>query len=139
MSITEPTTTSDRLNFDDVTPESLVARAEAIAPTLVPLQAEAEHRTHHCEATHELFKRPGFYRMLTPKRWTRRWKPRKYWSSRRLSLWRADSVSRRNSVRRWSRKVQVDSQLASIELSPSPRRVGGIAAPVQLTCALLEG
>jgi 3-hydroxy-9,10-secoandrosta-1,3,5(10)-triene-9,17-dione monooxygenase len=69
MLITGLTATSDDVTFDDVTPESLVARAEAIAPTLVPLQADTEQLTHYSEKTHELFKQSGFYRILTPKRY----------------------------------------------------------------------
>jgi 3-hydroxy-9,10-secoandrosta-1,3,5(10)-triene-9,17-dione monooxygenase len=69
MSIAGLTDKSDDLSFDDVTSESLIARAEEIAPTLVPLQAETEQRTYYSEATHELFKRSGFYRILTPKRY----------------------------------------------------------------------
>ena len=54
---------------DHVTPAMLVARAKAIAPTLVPLQAEVEKRTFYSQETHELLKEAGFYRILTPKRY----------------------------------------------------------------------
>lgn len=56
-------------SFSDITPEALIARATEIAPTLVPLQAETELRTHYSEETHRLFKEAGFYRILTPKRY----------------------------------------------------------------------
>ena len=56
-------------SFEDVTPKELIARAAEIAPTLVPLQAETEQRTHYSEETHRLFKEAGFYRILTPKRY----------------------------------------------------------------------
>ena len=67
MSVTEldaPDTT-----FADLTPEALVARAEEIAPSLVGLQAQTEARTFYSAQTHEVFKRAGFYRILTPKRY----------------------------------------------------------------------
>jgi 3-hydroxy-9,10-secoandrosta-1,3,5(10)-triene-9,17-dione monooxygenase len=46
----------------------MVARAEAIAPTLVPRQAETEQRTFYAEDTHEEFRKAGFYRLLVPRR-----------------------------------------------------------------------
>lgn len=49
-----------------VTWDELVARAEAIAPTLVARQAETEARGYYAEDTHEAFKAAGFYRTLLP-------------------------------------------------------------------------
>jgi 3-hydroxy-9,10-secoandrosta-1,3,5(10)-triene-9,17-dione monooxygenase len=66
---TEVTSTQVTTSFADLTPDDLVARAASIAPTLVPLQAETEERTFYSQKTHELFKRAGFYRILTPKRY----------------------------------------------------------------------
>ena len=60
---------ADRWSLDHVTPEIIIARARAVAPTLVPQQAEVERRTYYSQETHELFKRAGFYRILTPKRY----------------------------------------------------------------------
>jgi 3-hydroxy-9,10-secoandrosta-1,3,5(10)-triene-9,17-dione monooxygenase len=54
-------------NFDDLTPGEIVARAEAIAPHLVPLQAETEERSRYSEEVHDLFRRAGFYRLATPR------------------------------------------------------------------------
>ncbi len=51
-----------------VTRDELVRRAEAMRPRLLELQAETEERAYFSEETHEEFKRAGFYRMLTPKR-----------------------------------------------------------------------
>lgn len=53
----------------DLTPEEVVARAEAIAPTLIPRQAETEKRTYYAPDTHEAFRDAGFYRLLVPKRY----------------------------------------------------------------------
>lgn len=69
MSTTDLDATAGDLDFGTVTPESLIAQSEAITPTLVPLQAETEKRTYYSEETHQLFKRSGFYRILTPKRY----------------------------------------------------------------------
>ncbi|MDH2424502.1 acyl-CoA dehydrogenase family protein [Sphaerisporangium sp. TRM90804] len=52
-----------------LTPAEIVARAEAIAPTLVARQAETEQRTFYAEDTHEEFRRAGFYRILVPRRY----------------------------------------------------------------------
>lgn len=53
----------------DLTPAEIVARAEAIAPTLVGRQAETERRTYYAPDTHEQFSRAGFYRILVPRRY----------------------------------------------------------------------
>jgi 3-hydroxy-9,10-secoandrosta-1,3,5(10)-triene-9,17-dione monooxygenase len=53
----------------DLTPADVIARAEAIAPTLVARQAETEQRTFYAEDTHEAFKDAGFYRILVPRRY----------------------------------------------------------------------
>jgi len=55
--------------YDDVTPEEIIRRAKAVAPLLRPLQAETEKHTRYSLETHELFRRAGFYRILTPKRY----------------------------------------------------------------------
>jgi 3-hydroxy-9,10-secoandrosta-1,3,5(10)-triene-9,17-dione monooxygenase len=52
-----------------LTPAEVVARAEAIAPTLVARQAETEERTFYAQDTHEEFSRAGFYRILVPRRY----------------------------------------------------------------------
>jgi 3-hydroxy-9,10-secoandrosta-1,3,5(10)-triene-9,17-dione monooxygenase len=52
-----------------ITPEELIARAAAIAPTLVARQAETEQRTCYAPDTHEQLRDAGFYRMLTPRRY----------------------------------------------------------------------
>ena len=62
-------TTAERWSLDDVTPELIVGRARAVAPTLVAQQADTEQRTYYSQETHELFKRAGFYRILTPRRY----------------------------------------------------------------------
>jgi 3-hydroxy-9,10-secoandrosta-1,3,5(10)-triene-9,17-dione monooxygenase len=72
MSVTATATSTPHptpTSLSGVTPEGLVARAEAIAPGLVPMQAETEARTFYSQATHEAFKEAGFYRILTPKRY----------------------------------------------------------------------
>jgi 3-hydroxy-9,10-secoandrosta-1,3,5(10)-triene-9,17-dione monooxygenase len=53
----------------DLTPADVIARAEAIALTLVPRQAETEERTFYAQDTHEQFQRAGFYRILVPRRY----------------------------------------------------------------------
>jgi 3-hydroxy-9,10-secoandrosta-1,3,5(10)-triene-9,17-dione monooxygenase len=52
-----------------LTPADVIARAEAIAGTLVARQAETEQRTHYAADTHEEFARAGFYRILVPRRY----------------------------------------------------------------------
>ncbi|GII76240.1 hypothetical protein Sru01_12220 [Sphaerisporangium rufum] len=52
-----------------LTPAEMVARAEAIAATLVARQAETEERTFYAEDTHREFQRAGFYRVLVPRRY----------------------------------------------------------------------
>ncbi|GAA3795951.1 acyl-CoA dehydrogenase family protein [Sphaerisporangium flaviroseum] len=51
------------------TPEDIIARAEAIAPSLIGRQAETEERTFYAEDTHEEFARAGLYRILVPRRY----------------------------------------------------------------------
>ena len=53
----------------DLTPGEIIARAEAIAPTLVGRQAETEERTFYAQDTHETFAKAGFYRILVPRRY----------------------------------------------------------------------
>ncbi|WP_256104170.1 acyl-CoA dehydrogenase family protein [Streptomyces sp. ODS05-4] len=52
-----------------LTPDEVVARAEALAATLVERQAETERRGYYAEDTHEAFSRAGFYRILVPRRY----------------------------------------------------------------------
>jgi 3-hydroxy-9,10-secoandrosta-1,3,5(10)-triene-9,17-dione monooxygenase len=52
-----------------ITPDEIVARAAAIATTLVARQAETEERTCYALDTHEQFREAGFYRMLVPRRY----------------------------------------------------------------------
>ncbi|MEO6504181.1 MAG: acyl-CoA dehydrogenase family protein [Jatrophihabitantaceae bacterium] len=60
---------SSQLSEPGVTPEEIVRRAEAIAPTLVERQAETEQRTFYAPDTHETFLKAGFYRILVPRRY----------------------------------------------------------------------
>jgi len=53
----------------DLTPADVIARAEAIAPTLVARQAEVEDRTYYAADVHEAFSKAGFYRILVPRRY----------------------------------------------------------------------
>jgi 3-hydroxy-9,10-secoandrosta-1,3,5(10)-triene-9,17-dione monooxygenase len=53
----------------NLTPADILARADAIAPTLVDRQAETEKRTFYAQDTHEEFARAGFYRILVPRRY----------------------------------------------------------------------
>jgi 3-hydroxy-9,10-secoandrosta-1,3,5(10)-triene-9,17-dione monooxygenase len=52
-----------------LTPADVVARAEAMVPTLVSRQSETEERTYYAQDTHEEFAKAGFYRILVPKRY----------------------------------------------------------------------
>jgi 3-hydroxy-9,10-secoandrosta-1,3,5(10)-triene-9,17-dione monooxygenase len=52
-----------------LTRADIVARAEAIAQTLVGRQAETEQRTYYAEDTHREFLAAGFYRILVPRRY----------------------------------------------------------------------
>ncbi|MFJ3906156.1 acyl-CoA dehydrogenase family protein [Streptomyces sp. NPDC090025] len=53
----------------DLTADEIIARAEALAATLVDRQAETERRGFYAEDTHEAFARAGFYRILVPRRY----------------------------------------------------------------------
>jgi 3-hydroxy-9,10-secoandrosta-1,3,5(10)-triene-9,17-dione monooxygenase len=53
----------------DLAPAEIVARAAAVAPTLVERQAETEERTSYAPDTHEAFREAGFYRLLVPRRY----------------------------------------------------------------------
>jgi 3-hydroxy-9,10-secoandrosta-1,3,5(10)-triene-9,17-dione monooxygenase len=53
----------------NLTPADVIARAEAIAPTLVARQAETEERTYYAPDVHEQFAAAGFYRILVPRRY----------------------------------------------------------------------
>lgn len=66
---TDVAAAAEQWSLDDVTPETIIARARAVAPTLVAQQAEVEMRTYYSQQTHELFQRAGFYRILTPRRY----------------------------------------------------------------------
>ncbi|GAA1272649.1 acyl-CoA dehydrogenase family protein [Sphaerisporangium rubeum] len=52
-----------------LTPDEVVARAEALIPLLVKEQAATEARTYYSEDVHERFSRAGFYRILVPRRY----------------------------------------------------------------------
>ncbi|MEV6983466.1 acyl-CoA dehydrogenase family protein [Sphaerisporangium sp. NPDC051017] len=52
-----------------LTPEDVVARAEAMIPELVERQGETEQRTYYGEDVHERFSEAGFYRILVPRRY----------------------------------------------------------------------
>ncbi|MFI5929108.1 acyl-CoA dehydrogenase family protein [Micromonospora sp. NPDC051543] len=52
----------------DLTPEAVIARAGAIAASLVDRQAETERRTYYSEDTHREFLDAGFYRLIVPRR-----------------------------------------------------------------------
>jgi 3-hydroxy-9,10-secoandrosta-1,3,5(10)-triene-9,17-dione monooxygenase len=53
----------------NLTPADVIARAEAIAPTLIARQAETEERTYYGPDVHEQFTEAGFYRILVPRRY----------------------------------------------------------------------
>ncbi len=53
----------------DRTAAEILARAEAIAPTLVDRQAETEEHTGYAPDTHQRFSEAGFYRILVPRRY----------------------------------------------------------------------
>jgi 3-hydroxy-9,10-secoandrosta-1,3,5(10)-triene-9,17-dione monooxygenase len=53
----------------DLTPAEIIARAEAMVPTLVGRQSETEQRTYYAPDTHEAFRQAGFYRILVPRRY----------------------------------------------------------------------
>lgn len=53
----------------ELTPAEVVARAEAIAETLVARQSEVEERTYYAADVHEAFSKAGFYRILVPRRY----------------------------------------------------------------------
>jgi 3-hydroxy-9,10-secoandrosta-1,3,5(10)-triene-9,17-dione monooxygenase len=50
----------------DPTPDELVARADALRPTLLAEQAATEARGYYSDEVHEAFREAGFYRMLVP-------------------------------------------------------------------------
>jgi 3-hydroxy-9,10-secoandrosta-1,3,5(10)-triene-9,17-dione monooxygenase len=52
----------------DLTPREIVARAAAMRPKLVELQADTEARTFYSEQTDREFTEAGFYRILQPRR-----------------------------------------------------------------------
>jgi 3-hydroxy-9,10-secoandrosta-1,3,5(10)-triene-9,17-dione monooxygenase len=52
-----------------VTPQEIIARAEAMRPHLLEDQGATEQRTFYSEETHEAFKEAGFYRLLVPRRY----------------------------------------------------------------------
>ncbi|MFE7131881.1 acyl-CoA dehydrogenase family protein [Streptomyces sp. NPDC057638] len=52
-----------------LTPHEVIARAEALAATLVERQAETEQRGYYAPDTHEAFARAGLYRILVPRRY----------------------------------------------------------------------
>ncbi|GAA2409569.1 flavin-dependent monooxygenase [Streptomyces glaucosporus] len=64
-----PETTASPVPEPGLTPDEVVARAEAIAHDLVGRQAETEQRGFYAEDTHERFRRAGFYRILVPRRY----------------------------------------------------------------------
>lgn len=51
----------------DLTPATVIARAEALRPHLLEEQAATEERTYYSEETHEKFREAGFYRILQPR------------------------------------------------------------------------
>jgi 3-hydroxy-9,10-secoandrosta-1,3,5(10)-triene-9,17-dione monooxygenase len=52
----------------DLTPEEVVARAQAFVPMLRAQQDEAEQRGYYSQAVHEEFQRAGVYRITQPRR-----------------------------------------------------------------------
>jgi 3-hydroxy-9,10-secoandrosta-1,3,5(10)-triene-9,17-dione monooxygenase len=52
----------------DLTPQEIIARAEAMRPALLERQAETEALTWYPQATHQAFLEAGFYRILQPRR-----------------------------------------------------------------------
>jgi 3-hydroxy-9,10-secoandrosta-1,3,5(10)-triene-9,17-dione monooxygenase len=53
----------------DLTPAALIARAEALRPSLIERQEETEEGTRYPPITHRDFLDAGFYRMLVPRRY----------------------------------------------------------------------
>jgi 3-hydroxy-9,10-secoandrosta-1,3,5(10)-triene-9,17-dione monooxygenase len=53
----------------DLTAADILARAHAIAPSLIGRQEETEQRTFYAPDTHEEFGKAGFYRILVPRRY----------------------------------------------------------------------
>ncbi|SFT36205.1 3-hydroxy-9,10-secoandrosta-1,3,5(10)-triene-9,17-dione monooxygenase [Actinopolyspora lacussalsi subsp. righensis] len=53
----------------NLTPAEVIARAEAIAPSLVERQRETEQRTFYAPDTHLEFTNAGFYKILVPRRY----------------------------------------------------------------------
>lgn len=51
-----------------LTPQELLARAEAMRPRLLEGQADTEERTYYSKETHAAFRDAGFYRTLQPRR-----------------------------------------------------------------------
>jgi 3-hydroxy-9,10-secoandrosta-1,3,5(10)-triene-9,17-dione monooxygenase len=51
-----------------VTPEELLAKADALRPRLLDEQAATEERTRYSEELHEIFRECSFYRLLQPRR-----------------------------------------------------------------------
>ena len=52
-----------------LTPDELIARAVALRPRLIELQAECEERTYYSEELHQEFVNAGFYRLYVPRRY----------------------------------------------------------------------
>jgi 3-hydroxy-9,10-secoandrosta-1,3,5(10)-triene-9,17-dione monooxygenase len=53
----------------ELTPEKMLARADALRPRLLELQAETEERTYYSQEMHAAFRDAGFYRALQPRRY----------------------------------------------------------------------
>lgn len=53
----------------DLTPEAVIARAEALLPLLVAERDAVEERTYYSEQVHAEFSKAGFYRLLVPARY----------------------------------------------------------------------
>jgi 3-hydroxy-9,10-secoandrosta-1,3,5(10)-triene-9,17-dione monooxygenase len=51
-----------------MTPDELVAQADALRPRLLEEQAATEERSRYSEELHEVFREAGFYRLLQPRR-----------------------------------------------------------------------
>lgn len=60
---------ADRTEPLDVTPDELVARADAFRPLLLEEQAATEERSYYSEEMHKAFRDAGFYRILVPRRY----------------------------------------------------------------------
>src|SRR5262249_6597044 len=58
---------ADSVSAVGVTPDELVARADALRPRLLEEQAATEERGYYSEELHDAFREAGFYRIFVPR------------------------------------------------------------------------